>query len=346
MKSKIENTQEIAECVGLWLAEGDSKTNKEITFTNNCFPLIKFFSHTILQIFQDYHLKPRIYVYSPTGEKVKVPLKHIQINYYIDKRARKPYFLFRVASVKALEEWHNLVKEITQKKKFYTSILRGIFAGDGNIKNINNHNQRVVRIAQKEPNELIERLLKYHGVEYKFSNHERAYVISGIWNWDKLAAIKLAKLHPIKNQKFCKIYSSYKEIHFPNNYIKNNILQFLIRPYTSLELAQIFNRSHARLQEILILLRNEGTLQRYKIRSDAYWIRTDQKKIIISRVKQNYLSSLKKRKKKISELAKEFNVCWKSAYRRLNELQKLQLVQQDNNRFWEYVPTTKEVIVL
>ena len=346
MISKIQNTQEIAECVGLWLAEGDSKTKGEITFTNNSFPLVKYFSKIILQIFKDYHLKPRIYVYSPNKEKVNVPLKHVQINYYMDERARKPYYLFRTASVKAVVEWHNLVQEITQKKKFYTSILRGFFAGEGNIKNIKNHNQRVIRIAQKQPYELIGRLLKYHNIEYRFSYYERAYVISGIWNWKRLAAINIAELHPIKNEKFWKVYESYKEIHFPNNHIRKNIMQFLIRPYTSLELAQIFNRSHARLQEILILLKNEGMLQRYKIGSKAYWIRTDQKKILISCVKQKYLDSLKKRKKKISEMAKEFGVCWKSAYHRLSELQKLQLVQQDMTGLWGYIPTLKEVIVL
>ena len=34
------NKKEIAECVGLWLAEGDNKTTAEVTFTNNCFELI------------------------------------------------------------------------------------------------------------------------------------------------------------------------------------------------------------------------------------------------------------------------------------------------------------------
>jgi predicted transcriptional regulator len=346
MKSNIKITQEIAECVGLWLAEGDSKTKGEITFTNNCFPLIKFFSKTILQIFKDYHLNPRLYIYSPDENKVKVPLKNIQINYYRDRRATKPYFLFRVASVKIVKEWIDLVKEITRKKIFFTSILRGFFAGEGNIKKTNSHNQRVIRIAQKKPNELVEKILNYHCVEYHFSYHERAYVISGIWNWERLASINLAELHPIKNEKFWKVYNGYIEKHYPNNHIRDNILQLLTKPYTSLELAQMFNRSHARLQEILILLKDEGTLERYKIYSDAYWIRTDQKKILISRIKQNYLFSLKKRKKKISDLAKEFNVCWKSAYRRLNELLKLQLVKQDNNGFWECVPTLKEVIVL
>ncbi len=35
---------QLAECVGLWLAEGDNKSRGEITFTNNCYELIKHFS--------------------------------------------------------------------------------------------------------------------------------------------------------------------------------------------------------------------------------------------------------------------------------------------------------------
>ena len=36
--------EKLAECVGLWLAEGDRKTLYEITFTNNYWDLIKFLS--------------------------------------------------------------------------------------------------------------------------------------------------------------------------------------------------------------------------------------------------------------------------------------------------------------
>ena len=35
--------KETAECVGLWLAEGDKKTFREVTFTNNSIELILFF---------------------------------------------------------------------------------------------------------------------------------------------------------------------------------------------------------------------------------------------------------------------------------------------------------------
>ncbi len=346
MKSKIHITPEIAECVGLWLAEGDSKTKREITFTNNCFPLIKYFSNTILKIFKEYHLKPRIYVYTAKKEKTKVPLKNMQINYYVDKRATKPYFIFRVCSTKAVYQWHYLVKKITQQKKHYTNILRGFFAGEGNIKNIESHKQRVVRIAQKEPNNLIERILNYNDIQYRFSHHERTYVISGIWNWNKLAGIKIADLHPVKKESFWRVYHTYEEKHYPKHHIRHKILKLLIRPHTSLELAKKFNRSQYRIQDILIPLKKKGALQVFRIRSKAYWIRTDQNKILISDVKRNYLKLLKKSRRTSAELAREFDVDWKSSYRRLLELQKLHLVQQDSQSIWRHIPTRKEVIIL
>jgi len=40
----------IAQCVGLWLAEGDRKSNHELTFTNNSKELIKFFHNAIMKI--------------------------------------------------------------------------------------------------------------------------------------------------------------------------------------------------------------------------------------------------------------------------------------------------------
>jgi len=41
--------EDIGQCVGLWLAEGDNTTNAEITFTNNSWELILYF-HSIMKI--------------------------------------------------------------------------------------------------------------------------------------------------------------------------------------------------------------------------------------------------------------------------------------------------------
>jgi len=64
MKFKAKITTELAECIGLWLAEGDKKTEREITFTNNCIPLVELFGFTIQKQFENYPINPRIYVYS------------------------------------------------------------------------------------------------------------------------------------------------------------------------------------------------------------------------------------------------------------------------------------------
>ena len=61
--------KQLAECAGLWLAEGDNKTNSEITFTNNCLELILFFRQVIEEIYKGSN-KPRLYIYSPNKRKI------------------------------------------------------------------------------------------------------------------------------------------------------------------------------------------------------------------------------------------------------------------------------------
>lgn len=344
MKLNIEITPEIAECVGLWLAEGDTKTKSEITFTNNCSTLVEFFAKTIQQIFKNYDFRPRVYVYSAELEKIKLNFI-CKINYYNDQRARKPYFIYRVGSVNLNSIWKNTVRETEINKKFYKYILRGFFAGEGNLKDGSHHN-RTVRIAQGKPNKLMEQILALYKITYQYKQNERAYVITGKWNWDKLAKIKIADLHPIKKEKFWKIYNSYIEEHFPAHYIKEKMLKLMDKPYTSLELSKSFKRSPARIYDILSILKKQNILQLFKVRSKSYWIKTDQNKIIISSIKDKYLKSLEKEEKTTGDLAREIGVCWKSAYNRLRELEKLCLASKNSNGLWKIITTTKEVIVL
>jgi len=344
MESNIELTQEAAECIGLWLAEGDTKTTKEITFTNNCLTLVEFFAKTIKQIFKECNIKPRVYVYSAKKDKIKFNFS-CKINYYQDKRARKPYFIFRIGSVAFTRQWKELVYKTTKCEKFYKDILRGFFAGEGNLKS-GNHSNRTIRIAQGKPNEFVEQIFRYYGITYQYSNRGRAYSITGKWNWDKMAKIKIADLHPIKKEKFWRTYYSYKEIHYPNHHIKNNLVNLLNKPYTTFELSKIFNRSHARIYDILSFLKKKGEVKNFRIRSINYWINARENKIIISKIKEKYLLSLKENRKKSSELANEMDVCWKSAYNRLLELQKLNLVDKDTNGNWRLLNSKKEVIVL
>ncbi len=266
-------------------------------------------------------------------------------NYYTDKRASKPYFIYRIGSVKLTFQWRDIVKKTKNNKKFYKYILRGFFAGEGNLKE-GNHSNRTIKIAQGKPNIFIEQILRYYDIIYQYAHNGRAYCITGKWNWDKLAKIKIADLHLIKKEKFWRIYKSYKEVHYPGHYIRDKILTFLDKPHTSLELSDIFNRSPARIYDVLYLLKKEGILQIFRVGSRAYWIKSDQNKIIISQVKKRYLSLVKNSRKTTVELAKEIGVCCKSAYNRLTELQKLNLVVRDSKGEWEFVIPEKEVIVL
>jgi predicted transcriptional regulator len=344
MESKIKISPDISKCVGLWLAEGDTKTKREITFTNNCNLLIEFFSTTIENIFRNYRFHPRIYIYSKYKEKVTLNLNCIK-KYYIDKRAKKPYFIYRIASTKLICLWKEIVEKVKENKKLYKYLLMGYFAGEGNLKG-GTHSQRTIRIAQGKPNKLIEKILTYFKISYKYNIKERTYIISGKWNWDILADIRIADLHPIKKEKFWDMYYSYKEIHYPDNYIKNRLLILLKDPYTSLELSKILNRSQARIYDILAILKKDEIIQKFNVKSTVYWILRNQNKIIISNIKEKYLQFLKNCGKTSSELAKEIGVDYSSAKRRLKELQRLNLVDRDSDCRWNIVINKKEVIVL
>ncbi len=342
MEFKITNR--VAECVGLWLAEGDKKTKSEITFTNNCIPLIELFGLTIKQTFKRYTINPRAYVYSANNEQIHVSL-NCRIKYYTDIRANKPYVLYRLSSVKILEEWKKLVTLVKNEEKFYKYILRGFFAGEGNIKS-GSHGNRTIRIAQGKRDDFIEQILNYLDIKYNYSPRGRSYIITGKWNWGKFAKMKIHELHPEKRDKFDRVFNSYKEGHYPDNFIKNELGELLEKPYTTNQISKIFKRAPARIQDILIPLKEKGLVKNFRVKIKSYWINTNQNKIIISKIKEKYLSSLNKKGKTVSELSKEMNVCWKPSYRRLLELQKLDLVVKDTAGIWTVLDYKKEVVVL
>jgi Fe2+ or Zn2+ uptake regulation protein len=344
MNFNTKITTEIAECIGLWLAEGDTKSKYEITFTNNCSFLVELFANTIQNIFKNYDLNPRVYGYSTKIEKIQLDIK-CKTNYYIDKRATKPYFIYRIGSVKIVSQWKDIVKKTKNNKKFFISILRGFFAGEGNLKE-GSHKNRTIRIAQGKPNRFIEDILDELKIIYRYETNERTYTITGKWNWDKFSELKIADLHPIKKEKFWRLYNSYIEIHYPDNYIRNKILNFLDKPRTVSELSRIFKRSPARIYDILGLLKKKKIVQIFRVRSRSYWINTNQNKIIVSKIKEKYLKLLKEEEKTTGELAKEMDICRKSANNRLIELQKLNLVDKDSNSLWKIVNQEKEVIIL
>ncbi|MBI2657896.1 hypothetical protein HYX08_04350 [Candidatus Woesearchaeota archaeon] len=340
----MKENKEIAECVGLWLAEGDDKCNNEITFTNNQFELIEFFHKNIKKLFLNYKFNIRIYVYTPNGENVTVPLEVTKVNRYIDNRANKPYYIWRLASVELHRKWKNIVELYKNNSTFYVDILRGFFAGEGSIKSTS-HNSRSVMISQL-PSIFLEKMLRHLEIEFKYHPGNRSYFITHWDNWDKLAKIKIADLHSAKKEKFWKIYDEFKERHYKSHHIMEDTLRLLIAPYMTSELAIIFDRTEARIQDVLIDLKSRGVINNFKCGLKTYWIKNDQNVVIISKLKWNYLNFLENKPTNTAEIAKFFNVNFHSSKKRLKELEKLGLVIRKIDKKWEKINPAKKVIVL
>ncbi|MFQ5722126.1 MAG: hypothetical protein ACE5GI_06515 [Candidatus Aminicenantales bacterium] len=285
----------------------------------------------------------RLYVYLPSENyKINVKSDTQRINRYIDKRARNPYFILRLGNTALVKKWKTIVNITKNKTTLYPHILRGFFAGEGNIKTGSNF-CRQIRIAQKERNKLIENILNEIEVKANFSGRERAYVISSRYNWEKLAKIKIADLHPVKKEEFWKIYGDFKEWHYSHNFIRNNILSFLSSPKTSMELASMFKRDQTRLQRILTKLKRRGMVKNFRVGSKDYWIKS-KNVAIISKRKSEILELLNMPRKTVY-VANRLEVTWKAAFRRLKELEKLDLVKRKNN-LWYLTQINKQVIVL
>lgn len=343
---KINNkfSTQIAECVGLWLAEGDNKCNNEITFTNNEFSLIEFFHKNIKKLFSNYQFKVRIYVYTPDGRNITIPIKVNKINIYKDNRATKPYYIWRLASVSLNKEWKTIVEEYKNNPKYYPDILRGFFAGEGSIKS-GSHSNRIIRISQKK-SDFLESMLKYFQVNFRYIEEKRTYEISSKFNWDKLANIKLANLHPSKKERFWMVYDQFKEEHYKHNYLKEAVFRSLTKPCLPSDLAIIFNRSKTRIQEVLVELKKEGKINNFRVGSIDHWIRNDKKVIIISKLKREYINLLASSNKTTKEIANYFKVNDKSSFKRLKELEKLSLVRRNYDKKWQIINSAQEVLVI
>ena len=335
--------KQTAECVGLWLAEGDTKTKHEITFTNNCWELIELFYKTVNKLFKEDSFNPRIYVYSKNKERIEIPYKDCVVKFYIHRRAKKPFFILRFASVKIVKKWKKIVESFLKKEEAFPYLFRGFFAGEGNVYQGTN-NRRILRIAQKEKKEFIDNWLKFFNLHYSFEKGNRNYVIWRKFSWDLFAGLNLADLHPLKKEKFWNVYNSFKEEHYPPNYLIKEVYNFLNHPLTTKELAIKFKRSSARMQDVLILLKKQRKAFNFRIGSIDYWI-NDPNLIIISLIKHKYLKFLDTQRN-TSDFAKHFKVCWKSSFNRLNELEKLNLVRREKNGEWIKLQTKKKLLVI
>ncbi len=334
--------KKIAECVGLWLAEGDNKTTKEVTFTNNSFELIQFFHQQMKNIFENSeNFRPRLYSYSNQG-KITLNLKNVPKREYTDIRARKPYYIYRFASVELHKQWKGLVIVICKNKTHQLDVLRGFFAGEGNVKN--SKKNKVLRIAQKNRIKYFEDIFYGLNLKFNFKEKGRSYVIWNKSSWDVFAKYKLADLHPIKKKQFWEIYGLFQEEHYSKNYLKEKIYDDLLLPKKAINLAAKYNRSMARISEVLCQLKQDRLALFFKVNSTSYWVRSSNESIIISKIKQKYLKILKE-PKTTTNAARYFGVCFRSANNRLQELQKLGLVEKRGN-LWHKKAPLKKIIAL
>jgi len=86
----------------------------------------------------------------------------------MDRRANLPYYVYRVSGVELARHWKEATRAICASSSNYQGILQGFFAGEGNIKETMNHHSRVLRIAQGKRFGLLERLLRFFGVEFLY----------------------------------------------------------------------------------------------------------------------------------------------------------------------------------
>ena len=194
-----------ARIVGLWLAEGDKKTPNEVTFTNNHPPLMRLFHDTLWEQFRPRNL-PRIYVYHPSPSTGFIlPVAGVRYRTYVDRRARKPYYIYSVADAQLVRDWKMLVRAVCNSPTNYQGLLQGFFAGGGNIKEEVSGHSRSLRIAQGKSIALVESMLLQFGVSFRCHVSERSYVITGRENLEMLQRIGISDLHSIKHARFLEI---------------------------------------------------------------------------------------------------------------------------------------------
>ena len=313
------NKKEVAECVGLWLAEGDKKTPSEVTFTNNCIELILFFHETIKPLYNGNN-KPRIYVYSPAERILISNLKDFVIRNYVDKRANRTYYIYRLADVEFVKKWKIIVNSIKNRKEHYANILRGIFAGEGYVKHdLKNHNSRNLEIASGSRDSLIEHLLSFFNVKFNYNKEHRQYWITGRY-LNKLNEIKIASLHPEKEAKFRKMIDCLKEIHYSPGELKRLLLAELNQFKRTSELAKKLRKSDLRILEVLQELKREDKIGYIRIKGNTYWIKKELMNNYLNEEKIKILKEVPKNQT-LTGIGKYIGLSRKTIRTRLNKLQ-------------------------
>jgi predicted transcriptional regulator len=94
-----------------------------------------------------------------------------------------------------------------------------------------------------------------------------------------------------------------------------------------------------------VKLKKESKILNFRVQSKSYWVREDQNLKIISKKKERILKLIKK-PLLTSEIAKNLNISWKATSRRLKELEKLNLVNQNKKGYWSRKQCKKKIVVI
>jgi predicted transcriptional regulator len=185
--------------------------------------------------------------------------------------------------------------------------------------------------------------LRFFGVKFRYESSGRSYVISGRDNLEKLWKIGVTTLHSKKHAKFAAMVSSYQQHHYGRGYLGPRILEILSSPSTTCEIATRVKRGESRVSQLLTVLRRKGEVEKFKVRSSCYWIRSDQQCVTISNEKSKILKTLSSPRRP-SEIAEIVGRTEKTVSKRLAELTRLGLVEKANSN-WRAIEASKRVIV-
>jgi len=329
-----------AQAVGLWLAEGDKRALYVVTFTNNQPCLIAFFHRVVSRLLQP-SILPRIAVYLPSPDSSYAnPVKPAHYRTYVDNRANRPYYIYRIYGAMLVKKWRLIVRRICKNESNYRPVFQGFFAGEGNVKE-GSHGSRAVRIAQGKPNQFVEKMLNHFGITYDYGGH-REYTVCGRANLEKFLDLELTILHPSKYKRFMNMMETFRQRHYRRHALEELVFARLGVPMTTKELASEFCRSTSRLKQVLRNMKARGIVRMYHVNSLCYWVRTDTRSIVISKQKMKILQLLEIGQR-VRQLAANLGRNHKAVRHRLHELERLGLVGFQNP-FWVRKQTEHGVI--
>lgn len=149
--------------------------------------------------------------------------------------------------------------------------------------------------------------------------------------------LEIASLHPEKRIKFNSVYSEFKEYHYSSGELKRGLLNKLDSPKTTYELSIEFERSQARICDVLMELKKENKINDFRVYSKNFWIQNNRNIVVISKTKKKYLELMDEGLRKTYQFSNALKVNPKSSLKRLNELRELRLIKRDKHKNWSII---------